>query len=100
MIILTPSVIQEDPESEGNKRLTLYIDAEKKIAAEKKATFVDLHQMFLDALAKKPADQKGNWLTGDGVHNAPRGDAIFALGVLRALGVPDEKITAVKEAAK
>jgi hypothetical protein len=35
---------------------------------------------------------QGNWLTGDGVHMKPLGDAIMAVGVLRALGVPDEKL--------
>ncbi len=92
VILLSPTVIQEDPTAEGNKRLLLYVAAEKKIAAEKKCAFVDLHQMFIDVLAKKPAEVKGNWLTGDGVHMKPRGDALMAIGVLRALGVPDEKL--------
>ncbi len=92
VILLSPTVIQEDAAAEGNKRLAAYIEAEKTIAAEKKCQFVNLHQMFLDALAKKPADVKGNWLTGDGVHMKPMGDALMALGALRALGVPDEKL--------
>jgi hypothetical protein len=37
---------------------------------------------------------KGTWLTGDGVHMKPLGDAIMAAGVLRALGVPDAKVGA------
>ncbi len=92
VILIAPTVIQEDVESEGNKRLVMYVDAEKQIAADKKCAFVDLHQMFLDALKKKPEDLKGNWLTGDGVHMKEIGDGIMAIGVLRALGVPDEKI--------
>jgi hypothetical protein len=55
--------------------------------------FVNLHQLFLDALAKKPASVKGNWLTRDGVHMQPVGDALMALGALRAFGVPDDKLT-------
>jgi lysophospholipase L1-like esterase len=95
VILLTPTVIQEDASAEGNKRLTLYVEAQKKIAAEKRCQLVDLHCMFLTALKQKPADQKGkNWLTGDGVHMKPLGDAIMATGVLRALGVPDAKIAA------
>lgn len=94
VILIAPTVIQENATAEGNKRLTMYVAAEKEIAADKKCQFVDLHQMFLDALAKKPADVKGNWLTGDGVHMKPAGDAIMALGVLRALGIPDEKTAA------
>jgi acyl-CoA thioesterase I len=93
VILLTPTVIQEDPNAEGNKRLAAYVEAEKQIATEKKCQFVDLHGMFLTALKKKPAGQ-ANWLTSDGVHMNQRGDAIMAIGVLRALGIPDKKIAA------
>jgi acyl-CoA thioesterase I len=97
VILLTPTVIQEDAESEGNKRLVSYVEAEKQVAAEKKCQLVDLHGMFLAALKRKPADQK-TWLTGDGVHMKPLGDGIMAVGVLRALGVPDTKIAASETA--
>jgi len=96
VILLTPTLIQEDPNSEGNKRLVMYVDVEKQVAAEKKCQLVDLHEMFLTALSKRPADVKGNWLTGDGVHMKPLGDAVMAAGALRALGVGDEKIAATK----
>lgn len=92
VILLAPTVIQEDPESEGNKRLPLYVNAMKEIAAEKKCQFMDLHGMFIESLKHKPADAQGNWLTGDGVHMKPLGNAVMALGVLRALGIPDAKI--------
>jgi len=94
VVLLAPTVIQEDPQAEGQKRLALYVNAMKELSAEKKCGFIDLHQMFLDALAKKPADQKGNWLTGDGVHMKPLGDAIMAVAGLRGMGVPDKKIAA------
>ena len=96
VILLTPTLILEDPKTEGNKRLVQYVEAEKQIAAEKKCQVVDLHGMFLAALKQKPAGEKGNWLTGDGVHMKPLGDAIMATGVLRALGVPDEKLPAAR----
>jgi acyl-CoA thioesterase I len=96
VILVTPTVISEDPAAEGNQRLKMYIDAEKQIAKEKSCQLVDLHQMFLDVIAKKPADltpdAQKRILTNDGVHMAPAGDALMALGVLRALGVPDEKL--------
>jgi lysophospholipase L1-like esterase len=95
VILLTPTVITEDLKAEGNQRLVAYVKAEKAVAAEKKCQLVDLHGMFRTALKHKPA-KPGNWLTGDGVHMSPKGDAIMALGVLRALGVPDEKIGASK----
>jgi acyl-CoA thioesterase I len=97
VILLTPTLIQEDPNAEGNKRLAAYVAAEKQIAADKKCQIVDLHAMFLAALKHKPAGA-GNWLTSDGVHMNPRGDAIMAIGVLRAIGIPDEKIAATETA--
>ena len=67
VILLAPTVIVEDANAEGNKRLTMYVEAEKQIAAEKKCQFVDLHGMFLTALKQKPAGQ-AHWLTADDVH--------------------------------
>lgn len=86
VVILTPTVITEDPNAEGNKRLALYVEAEKQIAQEKGCGLVDLHGMFLTAIANKPAEVK---LTSDGVHMGRYGDALMALGVVRAMGVPD-----------
>jgi len=94
VILLAPTVIYEDPQAEGQKRLALYVNAMKELAAEKKCGFVDLHQMFLDALAKKPEGAGDKWLTGDGVHMKPLGNAIMALAGLRGMGVPDDKSAA------
>lgn len=100
VVLLTPTVIQEDPQSEGNQRLKMYVEAMQQIAAEKKCRMVNLHQTFLEVLGKKPealaANAKGLVLTTDGVHMNPAGDALMAIGVLRGLGVPDDKV-AVKE---
>jgi len=100
VILLAPTVIQEDPSAEGNQRLVQYVEAEKQIAAEKHCQFVDLHGMFLTALKQKPPGKKDNWLTQDGVHMKPLGDGIMAAGVLRALGLPDEKISGGDKAVK
>ena len=90
-VLLTPTVINEDPTAEGNKRLVAYVDAEKQIAVDKNCGLIDLHGMFLAAMAAKPKDLR---LTRDGVHMARYGDAIMALGVVRALGVPDATFAA------
>lgn len=97
VILLTPTLLEEDANSEGNRRAAAYVEAEKQIAAEKKCQLVDLHGMFLTALKQKPADKK-TWLTTDGVHMQAQGDAIMAVGVLRALGVPDDRIAASEPA--
>ena len=95
VILLTPTVIHEDRHRHENHRLRIYIEAEKQIAHERKCTLVDLHHMFLAVIAKRPADvkNKAHWLTSDGVHMNPLGDALMAIGMLRGLGVPDAKIT-------
>ena len=36
-----------------------YVEAEKQVAREQKCTMVDLHEMFLTALAKRPAEGAG-----------------------------------------
>jgi len=95
VVLLAPTVIEENPAAEGNKRLALYVAAMKQIAADKKCGFVDLHGMFLEAITKKPAD-KAKWLTSDNVHMAPLGNALMAVGLLRGIGVPDEKIKATE----
>jgi acyl-CoA thioesterase-1 len=90
VILLTPTLIQEDPAAAGNLRLRVYIEAEKQIAREKGCTLIDLHHRFLVATANRPKTAKASpiWLTTDGVHMSPTGDALMALGLLDGLGVP------------
>ena len=96
VILLTPTIIREDLLSLENRRLQIYIEAEKQIAREGKCTLVDLHILFARAIARRPDDVPNSeaWLTSDGVHMNPAGDALMAIGVLRGLGIPDEKILA------
>src|SRR5262249_46139674 len=89
VILLTPTVIEEAPGSEGNRRLSLYVQAEREVSRKASCDIVDLHRMFLDALKLKPAEMTDDWLTTDGVHMRPLGDAIIAVGVLRRLGAGD-----------
>lgn len=101
VILLAPTLISEDPKADSNQRLLMYVDAERQIAADKKCVFVDLHQMFVNALANKPKDApKDKWLTRDGVHMTLVGNSMFAVGILRGLGVPDEKIAMGEEIPK
>jgi lysophospholipase L1-like esterase len=89
VVLLTPTIIQEKADNEENTRLVMYVDAMKAVAQEKNCKVADLHALFLNALATKPAGMK---ITGDGVHMNAYGDALMAIGVLRALGVPDKTI--------
>jgi lysophospholipase L1-like esterase len=92
VLLCTPTLIEENANSEGNRRLAMYCDAVRQIAAEKNCLLADLHTLFLQALARKPADTQGNAITGDGVHMNATGDWLMARGILKALGVPEEKV--------
>jgi lysophospholipase L1-like esterase len=105
VIVLSPTVIQEDVDSEGNKRLKMYIDAGQKVARKRGVEYVDLNKMFMKVIKRRerlekraastsPADSTHHQLTTDGVHMKPMGDTLMAVGVLKMLGVPDEKISA------
>ena len=96
VVLCTPTIITEDLQSEGNKRLLLYVDAMKQIATEKKCLLADLHAAFVSVLGKKPADAKGKAFTGDGVHMNAKGNWVMAEGILKTLGVPQAKIDACK----
>ncbi|OGF44824.1 MAG: hypothetical protein A2231_12585 [Candidatus Firestonebacteria bacterium RIFOXYA2_FULL_40_8] len=96
VILLAPTIINENRELESNKRLKFYVDGLKAISVKKKCGFVDLRGMFLEALTHQPPEVKRNWLTKDGVHMKPLGDAIMAVGVLRAFGVSDKEIEGLK----
>jgi lysophospholipase L1-like esterase len=102
VLLCTPTLIEENASSDGNRRLLMYCEAVKEIAAEKKCLLADLHALFLQALDKKPADAQGNLITGDGVHMNATGDWLMAGGILKALGVSRDKfqelIVADKEA--
>ena len=100
VLLCTPTLIEESATSEGNKRLLMYCDAVRQIAAEKHCLLADLHTLFLQALDKKPADAQGNVITSDGVHMNATGDWIMANGILTALGVPRDKVQGLIAADK
>ncbi len=91
VLLLTPTVIRENPSSEGNRRLAKYVAAVKEVAAEKRCGLVDLHGLFLAAINTKSEVLDRGWLTSDGVHMNPLGDMLMAAATLRAIGVsPDQ----------
>lgn len=89
VVLLTPTVITEEPEDEANQRLLLYVKAMQQISTREECDLMDLHALFLNAFSRRARPFK---LTIDGAHMAAAGDAIMAIGVLRTLGVPDNRI--------
>ncbi|MBT8036141.1 MAG: hypothetical protein KJO21_01235 [Verrucomicrobiae bacterium] len=110
VMILTSTMIGEDPEKETNQKLIPYNAFLREIAQEKGLLLADLSKDMHAALKEIP-DEAGkarmfgdpkyqrnikNKLTSDGCHMNPRGNIMMAKGVLRAFGLSEEKITAAE----
>lgn len=111
VMILTSTMIGEDPERELNRNLIPYNAFLKEIAGKKKCLLADLNKEMQETLRKIP-DVPGkarmfgepkyernikNKLTTDGCHPNARGHVMMAKGVLRAFGLSEEKIAAAEK---
>jgi len=111
VLVLTSTMIGEDPERELNKNLGPYNDFQREIAKEKECLLADLNKDMQEALRKIP-DEKGrskmfgepgykrdikNKLTVDGCHMNLQGNIMMAKGILRAFGLSEEKIASAEK---
>jgi lysophospholipase L1-like esterase len=111
VIILTSTMIGEDPEKETNKKLIPYNKFLREIAKEKNLPLADLSEDMHTALKGIP-DVAGkarmfgepkyprkiqNKLTSDGCHMNTLGNIMMAKGVLRAFGLSEKKIAAAEK---
>jgi lysophospholipase L1-like esterase len=111
VMILTSTMIGEDPEKETNRKLVPYNDFLREIAREKDLPLADLDKDMRAALKEIP-DKEGkakmfgdpayqrniqNKLTTDGCHMNTLGNIMMAKGVLRAFGLSEEKIAAAEK---
>jgi lysophospholipase L1-like esterase len=111
VMVLTSTMIGEDPEKETNKKLEAYNDFLRELAKEKKLPLADLDREMRAALAKIP-DEKGkarmygephydrmikNKLTTDGCHMNTLGNIMMAKGILKTFGLSGEKIAAAEK---
>jgi lysophospholipase L1-like esterase len=111
VIILTSTMIGEDPEKETNKRLIPYNKFLREIAKEKDLPLADLSKDMHAALNEipdvggkarmfgEPGYQRNinNKLTTDGCHMNTLGNIMMARGILRAFGLSEEKIAAAEK---
>lgn len=111
VIILTSTMIGEDPEKETNKKLVAYNDFLREFAKEKKLPLADLNQEMQAQLKTMPDvagkarmfgepkyDRKiQNKLTTDGCHMNKIGNVMMAKGILKTLGLGAEKIAAAEK---
>lgn len=101
VVVLTPTMIREDPEGALNKQLVPYLEFLRTAAKERNYLIADLNadmqKAIADAKAKDP-NRKGLLLTVDGVHMNAAGDEMMASGILKALGLSDAQLAAAKNA--
>jgi lysophospholipase L1-like esterase len=88
VVVLTSTMITENPAEQNNQRLTAYNDFLRQIAQVKGCPLADLNALMQTIISDdtKAAGGKapGNFVTADGVHMNPLGNEMMALGVLRA----------------
>jgi lysophospholipase L1-like esterase len=108
VIVLTSTMVGEDPSKELNQMMIPYNEFLREIAKEKKCLLADLNvdmQAKLKMIPDVPGKPKTfgkyfyggdlqNKLTSDGCHMNPLGNKMMATGILRAFGLKDEQIAA------
>jgi lysophospholipase L1-like esterase len=93
VMLLTSTMIKEDQSNDLNKKLLPYNEALRELAKKKGCLLADLNQDMQEGLKTFPADApKGKQLTSDGVHMNPYGNFMMAKGILKAFGVPEERV--------
>jgi lysophospholipase L1-like esterase len=111
VMILTATMIGEDPERETNKKLAPYNEFLRELAKEKNFPLADVNQ-DMHAAVKEMPDVEGeatmfgepdyqrnikNKLTTDGVHLNWLGNIMMAKGILKAFGMSESKIAAAEK---
>ncbi|MFB5664291.1 SGNH/GDSL hydrolase family protein [Alteribacillus sp. HJP-4] len=89
LIIMEPTLIEENADSEGNRLLRPYVEASQKLAERYSAVLIPEHQAFLTYL--KANNQIA--LTTDGVHMNSKGDMLMATTWLNTM----DKCSVLKE---
>lgn len=85
-VLLPPTVIEEDLESEGNRLLASYRSAMRQIGQVRGCLIAPTDTDFDRAIrAGRAASGAGFALTSDGVHMKPAGDAVMVLAVCKTL---------------
>ncbi|GAB3796568.1 SGNH/GDSL hydrolase family protein [Virgibacillus kimchii] len=83
LIILEPTIIEENEHAEGNKLLKEYVAITSMLSKEFDAVLVPMHHRFMEYIKKFP----DNKLTTDGVHMNSLGRMLMTMIWLESLGL-------------
>lgn len=100
VILMTPTMITENPEDVQNIELEPYCAWLRDVAAARKLPIADLNadmRKRVAAMRRRDGD-RGNRLTKDGIHMNAAGDEMMACGLLAAMGVDVERDGRVRQA--
>ncbi|RIW34250.1 hydrolase [Bacillus salacetis] len=81
VILMEPTIIEEDTDSPGNKMLKEYVSAVHKLAEEFSAVVVPTHTAFIKYLETARRQE----LTTDGVHMNSKGNMLMAVEWVKAV---------------
>lgn len=100
VMILTATMITEDPNTDFNKKLATYNDFLRTLAKEKNCLLADLSQEMQTQLKEKLHGQPhtDNLFTSDGVHMKLAGNMMMARGVLQAFKLSEEQLKKAEQA--
>ena len=90
VIMLSPTVVYEDLNCDENKRLSTYVDAQRRLAQKEQVSFINLNKSFRSVIGayQREAGLNQLLLTIDGVHLNDQGNTLMANNILKTLGVP------------
>ena len=90
VVMLSPTVVYEDLNCDENRRMELYVGAQRKLAQKEQVPFVNLNKSFHNVITafQKEAGKTQLLLTIDGVHLNDQGNTLMANDILKTLGVP------------
>ena len=101
VVILTATMIHEDPNDPLNQKLIPYNEFLKKLASQRHLLLADLNAAMQAEIASRhlaDPSAKGNVLTVDGVHMNAYGNQMMATGILKALGLSPQQMASSKAA--
>ena len=99
VVILTATMIKEDPENALNAKLADYNAFLRELAAARKCRLADVSEvMIAQVKAARTAGTGGNTLTTDGVHMNPQGNRMMATCLLKTMGLDDAQLARATQA--
>lgn len=93
VMILTATMIGEDPANENNQKLIPYNEFLRSLAKEKNCLLADLNTEMQAGVAAAGGGKNSRVYTRDGVHMNDAGNIMMATGVLKAFGLSDAQIS-------